>query len=246
MEPTNETLLKAFGEAMPPTGGSIVVQCLCGRTHYVSEGDYEEGELEELRKKREENDERYIEHGDTDYVSTVYLNGGPNVFECPCHWEIKIARFFWAHREFATNFLKNMVGEITRQAARETLILEELGRLPSPFAIHLEPTNILKLGTVAAFKPKTPVTTETALLYIEKGIVVKTFREAAIILVWHTKLNQLYHLHIADYVVEKLIEQLSIEELLTYSSEIIRFFAKNELEVLRMNNPKMEGLLSYE
>lgn len=44
-------------------GGSIVVECACGRTHFCDNeraGDFEEGELESLREKMHKNPDRVL------------------------------------------------------------------------------------------------------------------------------------------------------------------------------------------
>lgn len=64
-----------------------VLDCDCGRVHFVSaagHGDYEEGELAEFQQKAKDHPDKYYEHNDFDYVETVVIDGREIVPDCPC------------------------------------------------------------------------------------------------------------------------------------------------------------------
>ncbi len=90
-------------------GGSLVIDCSCGRTHFASRpggGDWEEGELEDLRRKAKEKPDSYIEDPTYDYISWKCINNRPLIPGCPCQWEKKYADFIIGHRELIVLFLK--------------------------------------------------------------------------------------------------------------------------------------------
>lgn len=90
-------------------GGSLAIDCSCGRTHFASHngtGDWEDGELEDLQRKAKENPDSYIEDPTCDYISWKMLNNRPLIPGCPCGWEKKMADFIVGHRELIVLFLK--------------------------------------------------------------------------------------------------------------------------------------------
>ena len=79
------------------SSGSIVIDCeLCGRTHFADDemaGTWEEGELEELRKKQLEDPNKYIGHNDS--VSWGNFSGYQVVDGCPCGKVKKLENMVW-------------------------------------------------------------------------------------------------------------------------------------------------------
>jgi len=98
--------------------GSIVADCQCGITHFVSEGDYEEGELEKLREQAIANPKKFIENGTVDYIARREFNAGQWVIGCPCNWQDKYARFIWAEYEIIAEFLKRCKKEVISNALK--------------------------------------------------------------------------------------------------------------------------------
>jgi hypothetical protein len=75
-------LVEAFGGF-----GSCVMTCNCGRHYFVTSdrhGEYDDGELDELRANAEKDPEHYIEEGRYSYVSVVRLDGREFAPQCAC------------------------------------------------------------------------------------------------------------------------------------------------------------------
>ena len=108
-----------FNEALDRfwSRGSIYAECgHCHRVFFNSEdrGCFEEGELDELRKKAEEDPDTYIE---VDYsIPHGILNGSEYVTGCPCNYAKFVEDVFDRYAELAiryfTNKLKSKVDEI--------------------------------------------------------------------------------------------------------------------------------------
>lgn len=84
-----------FALAFAHSGTSCVIECECGRVHFVScsgHGDYEPGELEDLRDNARLFPKKYVEHADHDTIDITYpLGCGPLVPDCPCGKADRIA-----------------------------------------------------------------------------------------------------------------------------------------------------------
>lgn len=79
-------------------GGSPQAQCVCGRIHFTSGGDFmEEGELDRLNENHKRAPDTYIPTTD-DSVSITTFNGVPYVWQCPCRALEKLEELFWRHR----------------------------------------------------------------------------------------------------------------------------------------------------
>ena len=78
------------------------VDCACGRTHFVTaegHGDYEPGELEELKAKAAEEPARYIECWEYDHIDTVTVINKEVVMDCPCGTGTAHALFLARHAD---------------------------------------------------------------------------------------------------------------------------------------------------
>lgn len=74
--------------------GSIVMECGCGRTYFVSDGDYDDGELDELRKKASVKPLQFIERPGDSYVSAINVPGfGVIVRGCECRRDLCVEEF---------------------------------------------------------------------------------------------------------------------------------------------------------
>ncbi len=104
------------------SAGSLVIDCeYCGKTYFATwkENIYEEGELEELRAKAEENPEKYHEWSDADTISWGILNGKQVVYEC-CNDEVaKYEQFIWNHRYSIASYLKVRTDKMVEKAKME-------------------------------------------------------------------------------------------------------------------------------
>jgi hypothetical protein len=93
--------------------GGAVVNCQCGRTHFAGGGEFEGGEIEELRLLAKEKPDDYIEHNDDGYVG-IDIDGLFLVCDCPCDRAGRYEAFIWEHREGITAYLtKRVVGQIS-------------------------------------------------------------------------------------------------------------------------------------
>jgi hypothetical protein len=112
-------------------GGSNVAQCdFCGTTYFGTWSggrDYEDGELEELRKLARDPKNKYVEWGDCDSVSYGMLDGRQFVYACPCNASAAYEQFVWNHRHVIADYLK-------KRAAEEQSRAEVIGRLATDVA----------------------------------------------------------------------------------------------------------------
>ncbi len=87
------------------SSGSLVVNCeQCGRVHFCTfdgPGDYEEGELEELRANAEKDPDKYMETSVYSSIQWGYILGKQTVWGCPCNEQTvyPYERFLLAHTE---------------------------------------------------------------------------------------------------------------------------------------------------
>jgi hypothetical protein len=112
---------EAFERAVD-NSGAIVATCeLCDRTHFVSQGDFEDGELEELREKARLAPDKYIEDGRYDMLDIGYLDGKQVVLGCPCAKVANYEAWIWSHRYIISKYLKLRADELEMDAklARE-------------------------------------------------------------------------------------------------------------------------------
>ena len=95
--------------------GCLTVTCSCGITHFCSEGDYEEGELEALQVKAELDRKRYIEQ-DFDAISVRRYAGSEWVVGCPCNWEHRVGRQLLADQRMIMEFYRMYRNELLAEA----------------------------------------------------------------------------------------------------------------------------------
>lgn len=109
-------------------GGSIVIQCSCGRTHFSNRedaGDWEDGELEELLKNQSLFPDKYISTSD-DAVATAYINGNILCYNCPCGMDAKYERFILDNESEIIKYYKMKAKEQWRVACETSGRLEGL------------------------------------------------------------------------------------------------------------------------
>ena len=151
----DETLLKLFRERLDDTNehcGQNHLTCACGRYHFAGKldsgeeaaEDTPEGkELAELRAKAKERPKDYVEHENEHTVVAVRVNGIDYVEECPCKWDMRMARFFITEQELIVRFIATVIAEQNKVNA----VQEAIQRVVA------EQKFAQKIG---AFKPPTP------------------------------------------------------------------------------------------
>lgn len=111
--------------------GSIRVLCdFCGREHFANDeraGDWEEEELEELRKRAREEPEKCM-GWDYDSISWGYLAGQRYVPGCPCEPEKaeKYENFIWENRHQISRYLKERTKSIAMAAALDEEMMGDM------------------------------------------------------------------------------------------------------------------------
>ena len=118
-----------FWDSLPGRGGTIVCECGgCGRTHFADteRADFDEGELESLQKKAQENPGRVIGYCDVDMVSTADLDGITIVWECPCNRAGRYERFLWENRGWILEYLKKRISREVSETAANTAQLQAI------------------------------------------------------------------------------------------------------------------------
>lgn len=96
-----------FDEAFACGMGSIHMECTCGRDHFEDDeraGDWEDGELERLRKEANKPNSKTIAHQGS--VSAIHIAGGARVRDCPCGWLHAFENLLWEQREEILTYLE--------------------------------------------------------------------------------------------------------------------------------------------
>ena len=111
------------------SAGHLVADCtLCDRVHFatLSEGIYDEGELERIREQQKKEPDRYIEDASNDTIAVGFLDGNEVVIGCPCHRLGKYEAFIWTNRRFIAEYLKKRIELQKAQADQDTKLAEGL------------------------------------------------------------------------------------------------------------------------
>lgn len=109
--------MSRFVSAFCQSSTQCVVDCSCGRVHFVSHsghGDYRAGELEQLQEmastpvlaRDDGNKKEYIEHVNFDSIDILHIDGQVLVPDCPCGKSAKYAAFIEENAERLANHLK--------------------------------------------------------------------------------------------------------------------------------------------
>jgi hypothetical protein len=126
---TGEPASDTFMEAVCNRGALCQILCeFCKRTHFMGElshGDYEEGELEDLRVKARKKPDKYIEHNDYDSISWGYINGKQIVWGCPCNSARQYEQWIWSHRYVISKYLRLRAQELETEAKFAKEVAEE-------------------------------------------------------------------------------------------------------------------------
>jgi hypothetical protein len=76
-------------------GTTICALCYCSRFHFVSNGNFDEGELERYRANALREPERWVEHSDVDEVRVARVHPYQFVIGCDCNFLRHYEDFFW-------------------------------------------------------------------------------------------------------------------------------------------------------
>ena len=135
----------------------------CKRTHfkdssgysYHGHGDYDEGELEELRKNNKEKPDEYIVHSDTDAIGYGDFCGKQIVWGCPCN-EKSLQPYvdhYWNHARILAEFLKSKSKEESNAARVRAAMLEAIGKDAEEalmWQTHVDPLSDIKAAKKAS------------------------------------------------------------------------------------------------
>jgi len=124
-------------EAICRGGTECATYCeWCARTHFKDDhydshglGDYEEGELEELRKNNKEKPDEHIVHYEHEAISYGNFCGKQIVWGCPCNEEnLKpYVDHYWGHARILVEFLKSRAKEEANTARVRATVLDAIG-----------------------------------------------------------------------------------------------------------------------
>jgi hypothetical protein len=114
--PPSEQLLDAMCDS-----SSLVIMCeYCGRTYFgsPSQGDYNEGEYDDLVKRAEEEPDKYVET--YDFTRWGYIDGKQAVIECVCGLKevMKWEKWILRHRYLIADYLDYRATAQSRAAER--------------------------------------------------------------------------------------------------------------------------------
>jgi hypothetical protein len=115
-EPSEE-FLEAFREG----SSGMVVDCeFCGRVYFATQdsGDYEEGELENLRAQAEKDPDKYIE---VDCFTTrILIDGKGYAYGCKCNKLRRYEDWIWSNRRGIVAYLKARTEKRLKAAAEDS------------------------------------------------------------------------------------------------------------------------------
>ena len=126
---------KEFTDAIRHAG-SLVITCeFCGRTYFCTwgHGDYEKGELEELKKQAEEEPDKYIEVFDDDAASWGHIDGKQFVIGCPCNGARKYEDWILSHRYIIAEYFKYRAQRLKKELEQQVGLSEAIYELSESF-----------------------------------------------------------------------------------------------------------------
>jgi hypothetical protein len=98
---------KEFLEAFREGSAGMVVECdFCGRVYFATDdgGDFEEGELEDLRARAEKEPDKCIEV--SGFATRIIVNGKYYAEGCKCNLIRPYEDFIWLHRRGILAYIK--------------------------------------------------------------------------------------------------------------------------------------------
>lgn len=118
-----------FAKAFEGIRTMCVVDCQCGRIHFVSaagHGDYSDGELERLLKLAEEQPDKYVNETTYDYIDAAFIDGKQIVPDCPCGQYKKYCDWIESHAQGLARYL---IEHFKNRARRAESIKQESEKL---------------------------------------------------------------------------------------------------------------------
>lgn len=103
-----------FERAFDSGGSGLVRDCVCGRVHFGIDGDWGDGEREELLKKKKRYPAKYFQH--EDFVSTYVIYGDEIVMGCPCATGAKYEQFIIRHASQIATYLNDRAKSLADEA----------------------------------------------------------------------------------------------------------------------------------
>jgi len=112
IEKVSEIFMNSFSDK----GGSCVLTCVCGRTHFDTHNthDYDSGEYEKLVEKQAKNPDKYISSDGS--VGYYIINGLSIVWGCPCERGLKYENFMREDRHKIAKFLNLLSDELAKDS----------------------------------------------------------------------------------------------------------------------------------
>jgi hypothetical protein len=106
---------REFEEAFVDSGG-CVCHCDCGRIHFdsVNHYDWNDGELEGLKKKAAQHPDKYLESSGS--VEAMHIAGAEFVVGCPCNRARRYEDFIINHACSIARFLSARAKNLMREA----------------------------------------------------------------------------------------------------------------------------------
>jgi len=95
---------------------TIAALCYCSRFHFVSDGDFDEGELERYRENARLQPDRFIEHADIDQIRIARVHPYSFVIECDCNFLRHYEDFFWQNRHVVAEYFRLRAATAEREA----------------------------------------------------------------------------------------------------------------------------------
>lgn len=114
--PPNKPPSKEFKDAFDDHVSGSVRTCECGITYFdgFNHWDWNEGELEDLRKKAKADPEKYVE---IDCAAGCYqIDGREYVWDCPCNGGYKYQHFLLRHATRILAFLEAHAKRLEEEA----------------------------------------------------------------------------------------------------------------------------------
>jgi hypothetical protein len=110
-------------------GGSLVVTCACGRTHFPANTslDYDEGELESLLKRAAAERDKYVVDYRNDSIGVLDV-GNILAWNCPCRNDARYERFIWEYRDQIVDYYRVRAERMKERCERFETALEAVSR----------------------------------------------------------------------------------------------------------------------
>lgn len=113
------------------SAGSLVVECVCGRTHFSTNpeaGTWEDGEREGLIQAAIDKPMRYISTDD-DSVAVSFIDGVPVCYGCPCKTAAKYEHFIATNESAILDYYRRIAKRKRIEMERSEAALNAISAL---------------------------------------------------------------------------------------------------------------------